>query len=350
MSIEISIIIPIYNAGEYLRAALESVARQSFGDWECICVNDGSTDGSLDVIREFIERDSRFVLLDKPNGGVSEARNAGLDIARGRYITFLDHDDLLAEHSLEVYVGLIEQYGTDMVRTAYRQIETDYALPETSERPQYYDIQYYGNVLGGLNAVIAQPAIQKWYYIWNCCVRRETLMGIRFDNRLRRGGGEDLLFMALVWGAIRNFVQSSYVTTLHRTNPTSITSTYNLFREGTNVSIPAIKAIYDADPSPMNRYFYRYMLLGCYHETMRVPLRRMNRRQIREGRKILAQLVKEGTFDVTQLEKIRQIEIQLFLKGWIVASYLLSLVMWGVYTVAGLAYRFGLRKRKISGQ
>ena len=102
MKIEtISIIIPVYNVENYLRSCLDSVLSQTYKDFEVLMVNDGSTDSSGTICQEFAERDSRFHYFEKENGGLSDARNYGLDRAKGHYITFLDSDDFLFEDLLE---------------------------------------------------------------------------------------------------------------------------------------------------------------------------------------------------------------------------------------------------------
>ncbi len=97
-----SIIIPVYNVEPYLRECLDSVLNQTFGDWEAICVNDGSTDGSASILEEYAEKDSRFKIISQPNGGLSAARNTGLKAAEGEYVLFLDSDDWLEPQALEV--------------------------------------------------------------------------------------------------------------------------------------------------------------------------------------------------------------------------------------------------------
>ena len=97
----ISIIVPIYNAENYLKSCLDSVLSQTFNNFEVLMVNDGSTDGSGAICQDFAERDSRFHYFEKENGGLSDARNYGLDRAKGYYITFLDSDDFLFENYLE---------------------------------------------------------------------------------------------------------------------------------------------------------------------------------------------------------------------------------------------------------
>lgn len=89
----VSVIIPVYNRENCLRRCLDSVRGQSFTDWECVLIDDGSTDGSLDVCREYAAEDDRFLVYHQENQGVSVARNCGLDKAEGKYIAFIDSDD-----------------------------------------------------------------------------------------------------------------------------------------------------------------------------------------------------------------------------------------------------------------
>ena len=98
---QVSIIVPVYNVENYLRSCLDSVLSQTYKDFEVLMVNDGSTDGSGAICQDFVERDSRFHYFEKENGGLSDARNYGLDRAKGHYITFLDSDDFLFEDYLE---------------------------------------------------------------------------------------------------------------------------------------------------------------------------------------------------------------------------------------------------------
>lgn len=98
----ISLIVPVYNAEEYLRECLDSVLAQTFTDWECILVDDGSTDASGAICAEYARRDSRFRPVRQDNAGISGARNTGIGLATGRYLVFLDNDDGLDVRELEV--------------------------------------------------------------------------------------------------------------------------------------------------------------------------------------------------------------------------------------------------------
>ena len=99
---EISVIIPVYNCEKYLRQCLDSVAGQSFRDIEIICVNDGSTDSSESILKEYENKDERFSIISQSNGGAGKARNVGLKAAKGKYLSFLDSDDYFENNMLEL--------------------------------------------------------------------------------------------------------------------------------------------------------------------------------------------------------------------------------------------------------
>lgn len=115
---QISIIIPVYNAEYTLKRCLDSVLAQTFTNWECLIIDDGSIDNSEEVIHKFVKKDHRFKAFLKKNGGVSSARNLGLDNATGEYITFLDADDWLdadflselMKHNADLIVGAYETF------------------------------------------------------------------------------------------------------------------------------------------------------------------------------------------------------------------------------------------------
>ncbi len=137
----VSVIVPVYNAGRYLAACVASVRAQSFVDWELILVDDGSTDESGALCDAFAAEEPQVRVLHQENAGVSAARNAGLDAARGVYIAFLDADDVLSTESLAARVALMED--ADLCITRIGMYLTDDAadpLPETAERGQVTEV------------------------------------------------------------------------------------------------------------------------------------------------------------------------------------------------------------------
>ena len=112
---EISVIIPVFNVEEYLEECLLSVVNQSFKDIEIICINDGSTDNSLNILENFKKKDSRFKIITQKNKGVGASRNIGLKHAEGKYIYFLDSDDYIDLKTLEKLYKNIKSNNSDVV-------------------------------------------------------------------------------------------------------------------------------------------------------------------------------------------------------------------------------------------
>lgn len=115
----VSVIVPVYNAREWLREALASLQAQTYPNFEAILVNDGSTDESEEICREFCAADHRFRLINQPNRGLSGARNTGLDSAEGEWISFLDADDVLPPDALSVMLEHAKESGAGIVTGNY---------------------------------------------------------------------------------------------------------------------------------------------------------------------------------------------------------------------------------------
>ena len=111
----ISIITPVYQAESFLQRLVNSVLSQSFGDWELILVDDGSTDRSGLICDEYTQQDSRIKVIHKNNGGVSSARQAGLKVAKGEFVIHADSDDWLDAKMLEELVNHQEKTGADFI-------------------------------------------------------------------------------------------------------------------------------------------------------------------------------------------------------------------------------------------
>jgi glycosyltransferase involved in cell wall biosynthesis len=133
----VSVVIPCYNYGTFLGDALESLLAQEFTDWECIIVDDGSTDHSAAVANEYVKRDPRFRYVHQQNAGLSAARNAGLNLAQGKFLQFLDADDALAPGKLRLQHHYLEAHPeADLV---YGATEYFQGTP-ASRRPERSDI------------------------------------------------------------------------------------------------------------------------------------------------------------------------------------------------------------------
>lgn len=122
---ELSIIVPVYKVEKYLPRCIDSILAQTFGDFELILIDDGSPDGCGRICDEYARKDKRIVVIHQKNMGVSAARNAGLDIARGRYIGFVDSDDWIEPQMYEVMMDAIRENGADMAVCGVRYADED---------------------------------------------------------------------------------------------------------------------------------------------------------------------------------------------------------------------------------
>lgn len=121
----VSVIIPVYNAEKYLSRCLDSVLSQTMDDFEVLCVNDGSTDSSGDILKQYVAKDKRVRLFSQPNKGVSDARNVGMENSCGKYICFLDADDYIHRQMLEMMWKVAEYYHVDIVDSVIEKVYTN---------------------------------------------------------------------------------------------------------------------------------------------------------------------------------------------------------------------------------
>ena len=139
----ISVIIPVYNVEDYLYVCINSVLKQSYDNFEIICINDASTDSSLEILEYFAQKDSRVkIIKNESNMGPGYSRNNGLDVAQGKYIAFLDGDDWLAPDALEILVNKAEQDNLDFVmfkNIAHYEDHHEFGMEA------YYDMEFMNN-------------------------------------------------------------------------------------------------------------------------------------------------------------------------------------------------------------
>ena len=156
MSPEVSVITPTYNAQEFIVETISSVQNQSFQDWEMVIVDDHSTDGTAQMINDAAAGDARIIpVLRKENGGAAEARNAGIRRARGRYIAFLDADDLWLSNKLERQLAFMRDGDLPFVFSAYHVIDKSGKIVGNVQVPETVNYRQLllTNVIGCLTAI-----------------------------------------------------------------------------------------------------------------------------------------------------------------------------------------------------
>ena len=185
-NIKISVVMPIFNAFDYLRPAIDSVINQTLTDIELICVDDGSTDGSLDIIKEYQKSDDRVRILTENNAGPSIARNKGLARARGKYVIFLDADDFCDVTLLEKLYDMAERDSLDIAVSKFDIYNNRKARFEDNIRSDHGEIFEESSIVSKSDYpdVILSCTTG---YVWNKLFRREFLVEkeLVFDPELR---------------------------------------------------------------------------------------------------------------------------------------------------------------------
>ena len=171
----ISVIIPVYNTEKHLEKCMDSVVNQTYSNLEIICVNDGSTDGSLEILKKHAEKDSRINILDKPNTGVSNSRNKALKIATGEFITFCDSDDYVDLHYCEELINAVETAKTDIAMCKFRVVYDD------TKNIEY--VAEKKNIILPINKIGREYTGASWGFIY----RHSIIENIRFNENLSLG-------------------------------------------------------------------------------------------------------------------------------------------------------------------
>ena len=209
----VSIILPVYNAQNHLARCVGSICAQTYRNIEIIILNDGSKDQSLPVCEEFRQKDSRILLVDKANSGVSDTRNLGLKLASGKYVEFVDSDDYLDPDFTERLVAAAEENEADFVIAPYKMV-----IPAGASKPEQVldkiqdelgvmsvarppEVREYGFLPAGVYdkdtfalRLMDKPASYFYSVLWNKLYRRDILTGndIQFVSEMR--WAEDLVF------------------------------------------------------------------------------------------------------------------------------------------------------------
>lgn len=201
----LTVLVPIYNASPYLRQALDSLAHQTLRDLEILCINDGSTDDSLAIIKSYQTADPRFRLLDKPNTGYGDSMNQGIKLARGRYLGILEPDDWLELDAFSRLTQLAEWHRAEVVKANYFKEfattpkTTSTTLKSTEIRPR--DTGKLIDPRHDRRVFTFAPAI------WSAIYRRDFLQGHHLEFLPTPGASyQDLGFSFKVWATARRVV------------------------------------------------------------------------------------------------------------------------------------------------
>lgn len=249
--IKISVIVPVYNSEGYVAKTIESLMRQTLNEIEIILVDDGSKDNSGKICDEYAKMDERILVLHKENGGLADARNAGMKVAKGKYTMFLDADDLFEDDSCENMYNVIEKTQSDYVIGNYQMTDDD----GTKWPKPAFDVEKYQEF------ELDKHDFKKSFFVmnstaWNKIYRTQFLL----DNDITfkvPSPSEDDYFTSLCYIKAKRGFYTPKVMYLYRNVPNSLSKKCPLkYFKGINY---AYKTIYESFRSNNEMNYYRYV-------------------------------------------------------------------------------------------
>lgn len=261
----ISIIVPVYKVEKYLRECIDSILSQTYENFELILVDDGSPDNSGKICDEYAEKDKRIKVLHKENGGVSSARNLGLDNANGEYVTFIDSDDFVDKRYLEVLCTNLKENNADISVCRFSKYINESFFLYQESFPNKSVIEHNTDDFFDF---FARFFSLKCYFFGSACrclFKKSTIGETRFDKNIRIS--EDLLFTANVVFNSKNisFVNESLY--FYRMDNASATSSYkkNFFESQAQLSYELCVLFAKIDKKGFDKILKRYNALLCYY-------------------------------------------------------------------------------------
>ena len=211
-SIKISVIIPIFNAERYLSDCLESIINQTFKDIEILCINDGSKDNSEKIIKKYAKKDKRIILFNQKNKGAGPARDKGIELSKGEYISFIDSDDMFHYRTLEIAYYNLKKYNSEVVRFQYFQFENIKNI-KINEKIDSYKINNFSMSMCWCCVV--------WNRVWKSSIIKKY--NISFGTLK---SGQDNVFNAKIFPFIKNITLLDVKLVYHRIVNKSLSSNY----------------------------------------------------------------------------------------------------------------------------
>ena len=207
MEPKVSIIVPIYNSEKYMSKCIESILNQTLTEIEIILVNDGSTDNSGKIIDNYAKKDNRIRVIHQDNSGPSVARNKGINIAKGKYIGFVDSDDYIEPNMYEELYNNANSKNIEVVMCSYNENnlynQTEYVVKAKLEQDKIYEKE---DIKHNIISTFSKNDNYGFYSLWNKIYLREWLFKRNLELDVNRDHGEDWWFNINVFSKLNSFV------------------------------------------------------------------------------------------------------------------------------------------------
>lgn len=293
----ISIIVPVYNSQDYIKKCLNSIINQSYDNIEIIIVDDGSNDKSLEIIKELALKDKRIIVLNQKNSGVSSARNKGMEIAKGQWISFVDSDDWIEKDYCQVMLDCANKYNADYVCCGYKRVYNNHIELINSD----------GKILEYKNS----KYLLKLLNVQNCygfchmkLINKKIIKDIKFNENIKVG--EDALFNVELCNNCSKMIVVNKPLYNYYFNSTSVVRKYdeNYVTKYLNSMIlmsEYIDNMYSLDKSVLQNLYnyvaYHVLLIAvnyCYH-----PLNKNKKKSLRNvcNNELFKKSIKNSNYD-----------------------------------------------------
>lgn len=261
----ISIIVPVYNVEKYLSECIDSILAQTYENFELILVDDGSPDNSGKICDEYEEKDKRIKVIHKENGGVSSARNTGLDNAKGEYITFIDSDDVVDKQYLELMHQKLTETNSDMCFCHFDRFDENGSKENKEDIPEYLEVDFGRPEFVDFVSMFFNLKKNVFGSIWRVLYKKFIIESLKFNPKIKIS--EDLIF---VLNAIFNSKSISSISNIlyhYRMNLNSAGKTYkNNFLEGQLELQKELASLFDKfDCRTAEKLSEPYYCLLCYY-------------------------------------------------------------------------------------
>ncbi|MBR1939314.1 glycosyltransferase family 2 protein [Candidatus Saccharibacteria bacterium] len=301
MKAKISVLVPIYNVEEYLPECLDSLIVQTLKELEIICINDGSTDSCPDILKEYAEKDSRIVIINKKNSGYGDSMNKGLKKATGEYIGIVESDDFMSADGFEKMYRLAEKHKVEVVKSNFYEYFTD-KYDDVAKRNLFRkeDVNRVVDPRKDRAVIYEQPSI------WSAIYRRDFLE--KNDIKFLPSPGasyQDAGFNFKVWACARKayFTDEAFLHYRQDNPSSSMKSSGKIF---------AVKNEYDEVESYLKNHNlyeeYKYTLVAMRLSSYAWNINRLTnsaaREFIQEAKKDYARMKAEGLFDKDKLDGV----------------------------------------------
>lgn len=223
---EISLIIPVYNGEKYIEECLDSVLNQSMSNIEIIVVNDGSTDNSLSILKDYKKSNEQIKIINKENAGASEARRDGVKHATGKYICFLDNDDFLHPLYIETMYNMMKKTGADLVECPYTRFDS---IENTQEEPmsERGETYFIDNKTGFIDQIFRKTIINGNVatVVWNKMYKKKLIEEAVSDYG--KSPLDDYFFNMQYYSVINTYVYINKIMVFYRVTSNSLSRSYD---------------------------------------------------------------------------------------------------------------------------